>query len=106
MTAETTVDADQATILAMLAAEAVGHIARHAFPERRNGWVLLQSWRRDDGGLTLVVAGDGRPSFTDDESKELAPRIISGYTRQLRGELTVLNGAGTGIRVDLPVKAA
>ena len=94
------IDIDTAIPLGLIVNELVSNADKYAFPEDRNGKIVIALKRQDDKAYQLLVKDDGvgLPAGIDPEkSTSLGLRLVSILTRQLNGEITLKNENGTSI---------
>lgn len=96
---------DRAVTVALLMNELITNVAKYAYPAGGcQCWVALSHL---DGGITISVRDEGiglPPDFDTNNSSGLGMRLITGFTRQLRGSLEVLSRKpGTEFRVTFPI---
>jgi two-component sensor histidine kinase len=90
-----------AVSLGLVVTELVINALKHAFPEGRNGRIMV-GYRMDAEGWTLSVQDDGvgMPSQTSAAKPGLGTSIVDGLARQL-GARVVVSSARPGVRVAL-----
>ncbi|OYU25910.1 MAG: PAS domain S-box protein [Burkholderiales bacterium PBB2] len=82
--------------------ELVTNAFKHAFPDGRAGTIEIHAERDADGRLRVEVGDDGvglaqRPDWKD--SRTLGFQLVPLLAEQLDGQLSLLDGPGTRIRV-------
>jgi PAS domain S-box-containing protein len=88
---------DRAIPYGLIINELVSNAIKHAFPNGRSGEIAISLRADDGGGLTLTVAdnGVGLPPGLDFRNTEtLGLQLLNLLTKQLRGELSILNDGG------------
>jgi two-component sensor histidine kinase len=78
--------------------ELVTNIVKHAFPDRRQGKVLVECLATSDGSIQLKVCdnGVGIPAHIDlSRASSLGLRIIGQLSRQLKGKMKIEATEGT-----------
>lgn len=83
--------------------ELITNALKHAFPERRDGELVVELRRQDDGLCLLQVSDDGVGTAVGidiERAGSLGLRLIRSLTRQLNGEFALLpNHPGTVARL-------
>ncbi len=101
--------ADRAIPIGLLVTELVTNAIKHAYPEG-HGMVSVGVIIKDDRLLlTVSDQGVGLPEgtmLTDTASQSLGARMIASLARQLDGALTVQNGRGTIVSIEMPIEGA
>jgi two-component sensor histidine kinase len=88
---------DRAIPYGLIINELVSNAIKHAFPDGRRGEIAISLRADDRGGLTLTVAdnGVGLPPGLDFRNTEtLGLQLVNLLTKQLKGELSVLDDGG------------
>jgi two-component sensor histidine kinase/DNA-binding NarL/FixJ family response regulator len=88
---------DRAIPYGLIINELVSNAIKHAFPNGRSGEIAISLRADDGGGLILTVAdnGVGLPPGLDFRNTEtLGLQLVNLLTKQLRGELSILNDGG------------
>ena len=91
-------DIDAAIACGLIVNELVSNALKHAFPDARQGEIVIRLHADQDGCVTLVVAdnGVGLPPGTDLRAAEtLGLQLVSTLVQQLRGSVEVDGGEGT-----------
>ena len=106
---ELDMSSDQAVPLALIVTESVSNAVKYAFPNGRDGHVLVRlSAERDVA--ELVVRDDGIGIPAGQAETEAGPRdglglqLIRGFSRQLGATLRVDEGDGTRYTIVVPLK--
>jgi len=87
-----TLGADRVVPLGLIVNELVTNAFKHAFPEQRNGTILVSLHRRADGMAELVVEDDGvgLPAGVDWRSlPTVGLGLVNGLARQLGAEISL-----------------
>ncbi len=98
---------DQAIPCGLIVNELVSNCFKHAFPEGRQGKVLIACQPLPDQMFEFVVKDDGVGfSIMKDKqhSDTLGMRLVHRLARQVRGKITFKNGDGKGLTVRLRLK--
>lgn len=92
---------DIATPLALLTAELVSNSLKHAFPEDREGKIMIHLEEHEQFHYKLTVEDNG-VGFTHDEQDKngLGMILIKSLTEQLHGTLTKSGNSGTSFCID------
>lgn len=94
-------DASIAIPLALIINEALTNSIKYAFPENRNGQILI-SLRKHGELLNLELADNGIGMDIDsiiDKTVSLGIQLIKGLTKEIRGEISFQNDHGIKITV-------
>jgi PAS domain S-box-containing protein len=98
---------DRAVPLALIISELMTNALKYAFAEGVGGTIDLAIKERD-GKIEIILADDGAglpDDFQPARSAGLGMRIVTALTRQIGGELTIIERAkGAGFRLMLPVE--
>jgi two-component sensor histidine kinase len=104
--ADLALDMNQALPCGLLVNELVSNALKHAFPGGRMGkiWVTLGP---GEGGLVLAVGDNGvglPPDMDLEEPRSLGLRLVTMFSRQLKGFLSIERGetGGTTFRIAFP----
>lgn len=99
---------DQMMSILLLVNEAAMNAAKHVFRPREGGRFEVSLAEPANGRVRLVIHDDGPglPGATgrDDARSSLGMTIMRALARQLGGSLQVLEGPGTGLQVDIPLR--
>ena len=93
---------DRAIPYGLIINELVSNAIKHAFPNGRSGEIAISLRADDGGGLTLTVAdnGVGLPPGLDFRNTEtLGLQLVNLLTKQLQGELSLVNDGGATITI-------
>jgi two-component sensor histidine kinase len=90
-----------AVALALFTVEALTNIFKHAFPEGRQGVIMVTMAPAGDGKLRLAIADNGLGFDMDDQSRSVGSRLIKTFGLQLGGVSSVHSEPGKGTVVDL-----
>jgi two-component sensor histidine kinase len=93
---------DTAVPLGFLLTELVTNCLKHAFPAIRRGKITISLLTADEKKFELVVAdnGIGIPEGTDlTNTTSLGLSLVSTYVKQLDGEIEIIRGNGTEVRI-------
>jgi two-component system, sensor histidine kinase PdtaS len=96
---------DEAIPVTLIVNELVTNALKYAFPEGREGTILIRTVPVADDRLELSVIDDGvglPPSFDLETSSSLGMQLLRGFVQQINGEVTVSGTAGTDVRVVFP----
>jgi two-component sensor histidine kinase len=99
---------DQMTSILLLVNEAAINAAKHVFRSREGGHFEVTLTEPASGQVRLVIHDDG-PGLPgspneDSASSSLGMTIMHAFAKQLGGSLQVLEGPGTGLQVDMPLR--
>lgn len=85
---------DRAMLLSLIVYELLTNALRHAFPDLRDGNVVVSFDADDEGGCRLEVSDDGvgLPDQFDEGARGLGLRLVRQFATQAGGRLTI--GAG------------
>ena len=104
---ETTIDVETMMPCGLIINELVSNAFKYAFPDDRAGVVTIGLTVGKDNEITLSVKDDG-VGIPDDlniyESKSLGLQIVSALTNQIQGDLELIKGNGTEIRITFKEK--
>jgi two-component sensor histidine kinase len=96
---------DRVLALGLVVNELVMNAVRHAFPDGRDG-VILVRFSRIGLGWRLEVADNGIGMPATDRKAGLGTGLIEQFVRQAEGTLTLESRDGTQAYLDLPANAA
>jgi PAS domain S-box-containing protein len=88
---------DAAVPLGLLLNELVSNSLKHAFPEGRQGSIVVSIGREEGGMVRLTVADDGvgLPEGIDQTSSQtLGLKLVAALSDQLRGKFSLVNRGG------------
>lgn len=91
------IDLDRAVPCALLINELTTNAFKHAFPDERQGEIVIALKPLSDGKVELSVADDGvglPPDFELDTVKSLGLQLVPLFVDQLHGELVIGKGPG------------
>lgn len=99
---------DQMMSILLLVNEAAMNAAKHVFRPRQGGHFEVSLAEPANGQVRLVIRDDG-PGFAgtgeaEDSRTSLGMTIMRAFAGQLGGTLQVLEGPGTGLLVDIPLR--
>lgn len=99
---------NQAVPCSLIINEAITNVYKHAFKNRKKGWIKV-FLRRDNDLVTFKIEDDGKglpEDFDMSELSSLGTKIITALVKQLNGsfELVPREGGGTMFRLEFPVK--
>lgn len=109
--AQVRVDSRKAATLAMIISEFTANAIKHAFPEGREGQVLVHLDETEEGGLLLTCRDDGvgntRPvPANTDGNVSIGTKLMQTAAEQIDGEMTLdAQPDGYVLRVSLPAPA-
>ncbi len=98
-------DIDIAIPFGLILNELVSNTLKHAFPEGRGGEVLIEICPDGDSNIIVKVSdnGIGFPEEIDFRNTEsLGLQLVMTLVGQLRGDIELEKGAGTGFRITFP----
>jgi two-component sensor histidine kinase len=98
----TRIPADQAIPLALLVTEAVSNAFRHAFRPETDGHIEVRLTSHGHR-VHLVVADDGVGLADSKEGGGMGVTLMHMLAKQLGGDLSVIETAGTRLEVDFPL---
>jgi two-component sensor histidine kinase len=96
---------ERVLVLGLVVNELVMNAVRHAFPDGRDG-VILVRFARTGGGWRLEVCDNGVGLGTGEHPAGLGTGLIEQFVRQSGGTLTLESRNGTQAFLDLPASAA
>jgi PAS domain S-box-containing protein len=104
---EITIDVETMMPCGLIINELVSNAFKYAFPDDRAGAVTIGLVVGKDNEITLSVKDDG-VGISDDlniyETKSLGLQIVSALTNQIQGNLELIKGHGTEIRITFKEK--
>jgi two-component sensor histidine kinase len=104
---EITIDVETMMPCGLIINELVTNAFKYAFPDARAGVVTIGLIVGKDNEITLSVKDDGA-GIPDDlniyETKSLGLQIVSALTNQIQGDLELVKGNGTEIRITFKEK--
>lgn len=100
------VDVDKTINCGLLVNEMITNSLKHAFPDKREGTILLSLKQIDSNHFCLVVADDGigmpsPPKFG--KEKSLGMQLIPAFIAQLQAEFTFDSTVGTRYELKIPL---
>ena len=96
---------DRVLSLGLVVNELVTNAVRHAFPDGRDG-VILVRFSRTGAGWRLEVADNGVGMPITDRKAGLGTGLVEQFVHQAEGTLTLESRGGTQAYLDLPANAA
>jgi two-component sensor histidine kinase/DNA-binding NarL/FixJ family response regulator len=93
---------DKAIPCGLIINELVSNSLTHAFPEGRKGNVTIRFHADDQGVVTLMVADDGvglPPGMDFRDTKSMGLQLVTMMTKQLQGEISLLNEGGASFTI-------
>jgi len=93
-----TLDVETSIPLGLILNELLTNSLKHAFPEGKEGKIIIEMHREHNGRFKLSVSdnGIGFPENLDIENMEsLGMKIVTSLTEQIEGELKLERGTGT-----------
>jgi PAS domain S-box-containing protein len=104
---EITIDVETMLPCGLIINELVSNAFKYAFPDDRAGVVTIGLLVEKDNEITLSVKDNG-VGIPDDlniyETKSLGLQIVSALTNQIQGDLELVKGNGTEIRITFKEK--
>ncbi len=99
------VDRDSATPLGLIVNEVVSNAFKHAFPDGREGRIIVRLERGDDGRGRLVIEDNGIGYDPSAPAKGIGRRLITALTQQIGGQSQVesLPAGGSRFTLDFPL---
>ena len=99
---------DGAVPLVLFAVEAVTNAYAYAFPDGRSGTVGVLFTVSAEGNATLSVTDNGIGFDRTRNDNSMGRQLMSGFARQLGGDITITSSAeaGTEVRLDYPIANA
>lgn len=99
-------DLDTIVPCALITSELLTNSLKYAFPEKRKGHITI-----DISGKTppyiYTYRDDGvgiPPDYNPETSNTLGVKIVKSLTRQMHGDLSIKNNAGTEIIINFPIE--
>ena len=96
---------DRVLALGLVVNELVMNAVKHAFPDRRDGIILVR-FSRHGAGWRLEVADNGVGMDVSQRKAGLGTGLVEQFVRQAEGTLTLESRGGTQAYLDLPLAAA
>lgn len=100
------VETDSALPLGLVVSEVVSNAFKHAFPDGRQGTLMVTLTDNGDGNGKLVIADNGPGFDTDAKTLGMGRRLIEGLTAQLNGTFTYESNGGTRFTLLFPITSA
>ncbi|MEQ9609057.1 MAG: sensor histidine kinase, partial [Kiloniellaceae bacterium] len=98
-------DPERAVPLALLITEVVTNALKHGWPEGEPGLLAVALKQVGEDGLEMTITDDG--STAESASPEsLGGRLIHAFAKQLGGSVTIENGNGFHLTLQVPSSAA
>ncbi|WP_340119765.1 histidine kinase dimerization/phosphoacceptor domain -containing protein [Pelagibius sp. 7325] len=98
-------DPERAVPLALLITEVVTNALKHGWPEGEPGRLAVALKQVGEDGLEMTITDDG--STAESASPEsLGGRLIHAFAKQLGGSVTIENGNGFHLTLQVPSSAA
>lgn len=96
---------DGAVPLVLFAVEAVTNAYAYAFKDGRSGRVALLFKVSGEGNATLSVTDNGTGFDQTRNDNSMGRQLMTGFARQLGGDVTINSSAETGteVRLDFPI---
>jgi two-component sensor histidine kinase len=97
---------DLATPLALIASELITNACKHAFPNGRQGQILVEARRKDDE-VRLVIADDGTGFLEDHGPKprSIGLQLVNALAEQLETKVVIRSEPGKGTRAEFFFRA-
>ena len=108
LAATTRVPPNRAVSIALVLTELVTNAAKHAYPEGTMGPIRVRLMPGEDGGLSLIVADEGKglaQGMPTGRAGGLGIRIARALTQQLGGRLDARAAGDRGTEVELSLPA-
>jgi len=102
-------DIDTAIPLGLIANELISNCLKHAFPGRKEAYVLIKLQKSGAEECQLVVKDDGNGlsgDFSLDQTKSLGMRLVRILTDQIRGTVQFQTGPGAEFVITFPNPAS
>lgn len=96
---------DRVLALGLVVNELVMNAVKHAFPDRRDGIILVR-FARHGAGWRLEVVDNGIGMDVSQRKAGLGTGLVEQFVRQAEGTLTLESRNGTQAYLDLPLSAA
>lgn len=96
---------DTAIPCGLLINELISNALKHGFPNRRTGQIQIEFTTIMGEDLSLMVKDNGiglPPNFDIHATNSLGMRLIEALTRQLEGQLEIVNEAGACFHITFP----
>jgi two-component sensor histidine kinase len=93
---------DKAIPCGLIINELLSNSLTHAFPEGGKGNIAIRFHADDQGVVTLMVADDGvglPPGMDSRDSKTMGLQLVNMLTKQLQGEISLLNKGGVSFTI-------
>jgi two-component sensor histidine kinase len=95
-------DVSQAVPFGLILNEAITNAIKYAFPDKRNGVIVVSLSRTASGQCLLSIAdnGVGMPSgISNKKAGSLGMRLMEGLSQDLDGDFSIENSNGTTIKI-------
>jgi Signal transduction histidine kinase len=93
---------DTSVPLGLLLNELVSNAFRHAFPDEREGTIMISMHPNENGSYTLAIRDDGigmPKGIRIEKIQSLGLLLVSSLVTQLDGTLELKTGKGTEFRI-------
>lgn len=99
------INLDVAQACGLIINELVTNAFKHAFPNRKNGQITVEFYKRQDGLITLAVSDNGVGFPKENKIKSLGLRLVEIQAEnQLDGQLIIDNTQGTRFEITFDYK--
>jgi PAS domain S-box-containing protein len=98
------VHADIAIPLGIIATELITNAVKYAFPSGGSGQITVTAARPEANWIALTIADNGRGMVKPREGS-LGYGLVEALVRQIKGEMSVDNGAGVAVTIRFPSHA-
>jgi len=104
---EVSLDLDRAVPCGLIINELVSNALKYAFPENRNGRIIVRFTSSTDQDYTLTVTDDGvglPPELDVGRLKSLGLQLVNDLVQQLTGSILIAPSPGAGFFIRFPNK--
>jgi len=99
------IDLDLLSVYGQIISELVSNCQKHGFVSGQQGNIEVSLHQRDDGGIELTVADDGKgvpEDFDIDKTQTLGLKLVKAMTAKLGGVINFDSSKGTRVQINIP----